>query len=219
MQGRRGDIYAIIRKPFTIMTDKPKDYNAGHRQRLREKFLKAGMGALHDYELLELILFRAIPRADVKPIAKELLIRFGDFAGVIGAEPARLMEVKGVSKACAAEIKIIEASMICALHRKLQEKPVIGSWDSLLKYCRIAMGEKKLEEFRVIFLDKKNRIIMDEIRQEGTTDYTSVYPVEIAGRAKELRASSLILVHNHPSGDPNPSRNDIETTKKIIKAC
>jgi DNA repair protein RadC len=193
-------------------------HHLGHRDRLRERFLKAGEDALHDYELLELVLFRAIPRRDVKPIAKDLLSAFGSYAEVLAAPLERLIEVPGVSKGVATELKVIRASAIKLSQAKIMNKPAISSWSALLDYCRASMAYNKTEQFRILFLDRKNVLIADEIQQEGTIDHTPVYPREVVKRALELGSSSIILVHNHPSGDATPSRQDIEMTKRVVEA-
>jgi len=192
---------------------------AGHRERLRERFKKAGVQSVQDYELLELILFRAIPRRDVKPLAKELINAFGGFAQVMAAPIERLIEIKGVSENVAQEIKIIQAAALKLTQERILKRPVIASWNDLLSYCRAAMADEKTEQFRLLFLDKKNNLIADEIQSRGTVDHTPVYPREVVKRALELEASAIILVHNHPSGDPTPSRADIAMTGEIIKAA
>jgi DNA repair protein RadC len=196
-------------------------HQAGHRRRLRERFLKAGGEALPDYELLELLLFNAVPRRDVKPLAKALLARFGSFAEVIAAEPARLREVKGVGKGMGvvAVLKVVEAASHRALRDRVIDRTVIGSWQALLDYCTVAMQHNQTEQFRILFLDRKNVLIADEPHQRGTVDHTPVYPREVVRRALDLGASSLVLVHNHPSGDPTPSRQDIETTNQVVEAA
>jgi DNA repair protein RadC len=191
----------------------------GHRQRLRERFLSAGGEAMQDYELLEMVLGIAIPRGDVKPLAKELIKEFGSFAGVIAATPEALTRIKGVKETTAAAIKAIEAAAIRLAREEIAGKPLIGSWNALLDYCRASMARASIEQFRVLFLDRKNRLIADEVQQTGTVDHTPVYPREIVRRALELGASALILVHNHPSGDPAPSRADIEMTREVAKAA
>ena len=195
------------------------DHRAGHRERLRERFGKVGTSGVQDYELLELILFRAIPRRDVKPLAKDLLAYFGGFAEVISAPMSRLKEVKGVSDAVAMEIKIVHATAIKLTRERVMNRPVISSWDDLLSYCRAAMADKSIEEFRILFLDRKNKLIADEVQNQGTVDHTPVYPREVVKRALELSASAIILVHNHPSGDPPPSRADNEMTAQNVKAA
>ena len=208
-QGGAGDRHA--------QGDQP--HYAGHRQRLRQRFLSAGADALADYELLELVLFRAIPRRDVKPLAKELIARFGSFAEVIAASPARLKEVPGVGDAVVTELKIVQAAAVRLAQQQASARPVFRAWSDLIAYCRAAMAHAEREEFRVLFLDTKNRLIADEVQNRGTIDHTPVYPREVVRRALELSAASVILLHNHPSGDPTPSRADVEMTKKIIAAA
>jgi len=197
---------------------KEAPHHLGHRDRLRERFSKSGSEGLHDYELLELVLFRAIPRRDVKPIAKQLLAKFGSFADVLTAPVERLTEVPGVSDKVATELKVIQAAAVKLTQGKVLNKPAISSWSALIDYCRASMAYNKTEQFRILFLDRKNVLIADEIQQQGTIDHTPVYPREVVKRALELGASSIILVHNHPSGDPTPSRADIEMTKRIVEA-
>ncbi|MDB5733476.1 MAG: hypothetical protein JWN16_113 [Alphaproteobacteria bacterium] len=191
----------------------------GHRERLRERFLKGGADAMPDYELLELTLFAAIPRRDTKPLAKALLARFGSFAEVIAAPRARLLDVKGVGESVVAHLKIVEAAAHRLSKTKVIGRPALSSWAALLDYCTAAMAREQAEAFRVLFLDRKNILIADEVLNRGTIDHTPVYPREIVKRALELSASALILVHNHPSGDPTPSRADIEMTREIEKAA
>jgi DNA repair protein RadC len=197
--------------------DKP-DY-LGHRRRLRERFLNGGDGALADYELLELLLCQAQPRVDMKPAAKALLKRFGSFAGVMAAAPAQLQEVDGVGPAAAVIIKVVQASALRMAQQELVRRDVIGSWKKLLDYCRMRMAEEKTEQFRLLFLDNKNAVIADEEQQRGTVNHTPVYPREVVKRALELGASAIILVHNHPSGDPTPSEDDIAMTKEVAAAA
>ncbi|MCC6984756.1 MAG: DNA repair protein RadC [Bauldia sp.] len=199
------------------MGEKPAEepHFHGHRQRLRARFAEAGAGAVADYELLELILFQALPRKDVKPIAKELLRRFGSFSEVLAAEPARLMEVEGIKEGAAHHLKLIHAAATRFAKDPLRGKPVLSSWSALVDYCRTAMAYEAKEQFRVLFLDKKNALIADEVQQTGTVDHTPVYPREVVKRALELSATAIILVHNHPSGDPSPSQADIAMTKTI----
>ena len=192
---------------------------AGHRDRLRARFKRAGVDAVHDYELLELILFRAIPRRDVKPLAKEIICVFGGLPQALAAPIERLTEIKGVSENAALEMKIVQAASIKLAQARVLNRPVISSWNDLLSYCRAAMADEKTEMFRILFLDKKNILIADEVQQRGTVDHTPVYPREVVKRALELGASALILVHNHPSGDPTPSRADIEMTREIMNAA
>jgi len=192
--------------------------SSGHRQRLRDRFLKAGADALADYELLELLLFSALPRRDVKPLAKALLIEFGSFAELIAAEPARLRQTPGVGDSVVAALKVVEAASHRALRDRVIGRPAISSWQALLDYCKVSMQHIKSEQFRILFLDRKNILIADEIQQSGTIDHTPVYPREVVRRALDLGASSLILVHNHPSGDPTPSQQDIATTERVVEA-
>ncbi len=193
-------------------------HHVGHRQRLRERFLARGHEALADYELLELILFRALPRMDVKPLAKTLLDRFGSLAEVIAAEPEQLEEVTGVKDAAIAELKIVQAVAQRMLRDTVINRPVIQSWDALLDYCKAAMAYEKREQFRVLYLDRRNCLIEDQVQQTGTVDHTPVYPREVARHALRVGASAIILVHNHPSGDPTPSRGDIDMTRQVIDA-
>lgn len=190
----------------------------GHRERLRERFRTGGSDALPDYELLELVLFRSIPRADTKPVAKALIARFGSFAEVIGAAPERLMEVKGVGEAVAQDLKLIQAASLRLARGEVMNRPLLSSWKAIVDYCRAAMAFETREQFRILFLDKKNQLIADEVQQQGTVDHTPVYTREVIRRALELASTAIILVHNHPSGDPTPSLADIDMTKKIIQA-
>jgi len=187
----------------------------GHRDRLRARFLEAGSDALADYEMLELILFRAIPVRDVKPLAKDLLEKFGSFAEVISAPRERLMEVEGIGESVATDIKIIAAAAQRLVKGQVRKRPVLSSWSSVLDYCRTAQAFSEKEQFRILFLDKRNQLIADEVQQQGTVDHTPVYPREVVKRALELSATAIILVHNHPSGDPTPSSADIEMTKQV----
>jgi DNA repair protein RadC len=191
----------------------------GHRARLRDRFLNGGADALPDYEMLEMVLFGAIPRGDLKPLAKDLIAHFGSFADVISAPRERLFEVKGVGEAVVTQLKIVEAAALRLSKTKLLGKPALSSWSALLDYVTAAMARSAHEEFRVLFLDRKNALIADEVQGQGTVDHTPVYPREIVKRALELGASAIILVHNHPSGDPTPSRADIEMTRQIADAA
>ena len=197
---------------------KPPPHFLGHRERLKERFRDGGPDAVPDYELLELVLYRAIRRGDTKPIAKQLLARFGTFAEVISADPARLIEVKGVGEAVATELKIVHAAALRLVKGQVINRPVLASWIAILGYIRAAMAFADIEQFRVLYVDKKNQLIADEVHQEGTIDHTPVYPREVVKRALELGASAIVLVHNHPSGDPTPSFADIDMTKKVIDA-
>jgi DNA repair protein RadC len=203
------------RKP----SDAKKPHYLGHRDRLRARFKERGADALPDYELLELYLFRTIPRRDLKPLAKALIERFGGFAEVVAAPIERLVEVEGVSEAVAIDLKIVHASAERAARGRVLNRPVISSWNALLDYCRTALADAREEQFRVLFLDKKNRLIADEVLGRGTVDHAPVYPREVVRRALELSATAVILVHNHPSGDPTPSKADIDMTREIVSAA
>lgn len=204
-------------KPATGPEKKPD--HSGHRARLRQRFMKNGADALADYELLELVLFPALPRRDTKPLAKALLKRFGSYAEVISAEPADLKSVDGIGEAAVIALKTVQAAAHRLAHDEIIDRPVLASWDKLLKYCKATMAYEKSERFRVLFLNKKNVLIADEVQQKGTVDHTPVYPREVVKRALELGATALIMVHNHPSGDPSPSRADIEMTKEVCDAA
>lgn len=199
--------------------DSGKPHYAGHRDRLRERFREGGGDALPDYELLELVLYRALRRGDTKPLAKRLIDAFGSFAEVANAPENRLLEVKGVGDAVVTELKIVREAALRIARGALRDRPVLSSWDAVVEYCRTAMGFEAREQFRILFLDKKNRIIEDELQQEGTVDHTPVYVREVIKRALEVSATAIILVHNHPSGDPTPSRADIQMTKEIASAA
>ena len=195
----------------------PPPHYLGHRERLRDRFVKAGAEALPDYELLELLLFRALPRRDVKPLAKALLQRFGSFAETIAAPRERLTEIEGLGEAAAIELKLVEAAAKRLVKGSIAEREVLSSWSALVAYCRTAMAFSEKESFRILFLDKRNGLIADEVQQTGTVDHTPVYPREVVKRALELSATALILAHNHPSGDPKPSGADIRVTQEIAK--
>lgn len=194
-------------------------YIRDHRKRLRDRFRAGGAGAIPDYELLELILFRSIPRQDVKPLAHRLLAEFGDFNRVLSATPERLSAVKGVGEAVVTDLKIVEAGAHRLARSRVMQRQVISSWDALLDYCHTTMAHRETEQFRVLYLDCKNVLIADEEQARGTVDHVPVYPREVAKRALELNASALILVHNHPSGDPTPSQADLDMTAQIQTAC
>lgn len=201
------------------MSEKPADPHwQGHRDRLRGKLLKRGASALDDYELLETLLFAFIPRRDVKPVAKAMLQRFGSLSAVFTAEPAELKKVAGVGDTVSAYLKTVQEIGDRAARETLQAQPIISSWSALLSYVRQQLQHEPREQFRVLFLNRKNQLIADELMGQGTVDHAPVYPREIARRALELSASALILVHNHPSGDPTPSRTDIDMTREIIDA-
>ena len=189
----------------------------GHRERLRARFLAAGADAVSDYELLELVLFRAIPQRDVKPLAKQLIARFGSFAETIAAPAARLREVKGIGDSAVTELKIVQAAAVRLARGETKKRLALSSWSAALDYCRTAMAFSDKEQFRLLFLDKRNQLIADELQQTGTVDHTPVYPREVVKRALELSATALILVHNHPSGDPTPSQADIQMTQAIAE--
>lgn len=196
----------------------PEHYH-GHRERLRDRFREQGDTALADYEVLELLLFRLIPRRDTKPIAKALIERFGSLSGVFGAPAALLTEVKGVGENVALDLKLISTVAHRTLKSEIRSKQVLSSWSSVIQYCHAAMAHETREQFRILFLDKRNVLIADEVQGRGTVDHTPVYPREVVKRALELSATAIILVHNHPSGDPTPSRADIDMTKVIIEAA
>ena len=197
----------------------PESHQTGHRERLRERFLDGGASAIPDYELMELVLFAAIPRRDVKPLAKQLIAQFGSFAEVIAAPLSRLREIPGIGESVATQLKIVEAAALRLSRTQLLNKPALSSWAALIDYCTAAMARSQQEEFRILFLDRKNVLIADEVQTRGTIDHTPVYPREIVKRALELGATAIILVHNHPSGDPTPSRADIEMTRDVAAAA
>ena len=199
-------------------TQKEKPSHSGHRKRLRERFLAGGADAVHEYELLEILLFAAKPMGDVKPLAKALIKEHGSLARVMHATPEQLMETDGVSEAAVAAIKATKASCDILLKEPLKKKPVIKSWTALLDYCRIHIGSNAHEEFHVLFLNNKLALINDERQSKGTVDQTPIYPREVMKRALELSATAIILVHNHPSGDPTPSKEDIALTKQVVEA-
>ena len=203
----------------TLAQKPEKPHYHGHRDRLRERFDKAGSDALADYELLEMLLYRFIPRQDTKPVAKELLNKFGSLGAVLGASKRDLMQVKKIGELAARDLKVVAALSSRSLKSEFQERTVLGSWTSVIEYCTAAMAHETIEQFRILFLDKKNKLIADEVQQKGTIDHTPVYPREVIKRALEVSASAMILVHNHPSGDPTPSRADIDMTKTIIESA
>jgi len=216
-------------QPLPFLTDeapaaasvggKQPSYIADHRQRLRARFMAGGAAAMPEYELLELVLFRAIPRRDVKPLARALMDRFGDFNRVLTASEARLRDIKGVGDAVITELKIVEAAAHRMARARVMQTHVLSSWDALLDYCHTSMAHRETEQFRVLYLDRKNMLIGDEEQAKGTVDHVPVYPREVAKRALELNASALILVHNHPSGDPTPSQSDLDMTARVNAAC
>jgi DNA repair protein RadC len=188
----------------------------GHRERLKARFREAGPENLQDYELLELILFQVLPRRDTKPIAKALLARFGSFSDVLAAPAERLTEIDGIGETAAHSLKLVAAAAKRFARDAVREQPLLDSWQAVLDHCRAAMAFEPIEQFRILFLDKKNKLIAEEVQQKGTVDHTPVYPREVIKRALELSATALILVHNHPSGDPTPSRADIQMTKSLV---
>jgi len=195
------------------------DGAAGHRGRLRTRLLTGGPTALADYELLEMILFQASPRGDTKPLAKRLLKRFGDIARVAGASVEELTAVEGCGPAAAAAVKSTEAAALLILRTGLRDAPVLGAWDQVADYLRAAMAGAPREQFRILFLNAKNALIADEVVSHGTVNQTAVFPREVARRALELSASAILLAHNHPSGDPTPSREDRLMTERVVAAC
>jgi DNA repair protein RadC len=198
---------------------KPPSPHAGHRERLRDRFLKTGAEALADHELVELLLFSALPRIDTKPIAKALIARFGSYEEVLAAPPEQLGKIKFMGEGAVTLVKAVEAAAIRLARKQVQKQPVLSSWSALLDYCKAAIARAPIEQFRLLLLDRKNRLIEDAVMAEGTVDHTPVYPREIVKRALGAGASAIILVHNHPSGDPTPSRADIEMTKAIAAAA
>lgn len=202
-------------------SDRPEDladapHYMSHRDRLRLRFQETGGQGIADYELLELVLFRSIPRRDVKPLAKALIARFGSFAEVLGARSERLMEVPGIGEQVALDLKIIEAAGQRLARGELSRRAALSSWQEVIEYCRTAMAFAEREEFRILFLDKRNGLIADEVMGAGTVDHTPVYPREVIRRALELGSTAVILVHNHPSGDPTPSQADVRMTQDIV---
>jgi len=194
-------------------------YVADHRKRLRARFMQGGAEAMPDYEMLELVLFRAVPRQDVKPVARALIDLFGDFNRVLSAPAARLREVHGVGERIIEELKIVEAAAHRLARARVIDRPVISGWDAVLDYCHTTMAHRDTEQFRILFLDRKNVLIADEEQARGTVDHVPVYPREVVKRALEVNASALILVHNHPSGDPSPSQSDIAMTQQVQTAA
>ncbi len=190
----------------------------GHRHRLRQRLLTSGPESVADHELLELVLFLALPRRDTKPIARSLLSRFGSFANAIAAPLAELRGVDGMGDAGSAALKTVQAAALRLMRSELQERPILSNWDALLGYLNAQLARERVEQFRILFLDGKNRLLADEAQARGTVNHTPVYPREVAKRALELHATALILVHNHPSGDPQPSTLDLQTTTSIKRA-
>ena len=207
---------------------KPKAHHLGHRERLRERAIEVGLANLPDYELLELFLFRSQPQGDVKPLAKALLDRFGSMSGVMAASLEDMLTVRaadikgqmrGVGKQTALDLCALQEVTRRAALDEVAKRPVIASWTALLAYVRLALQHEPREQFRILYLDNKNQLIRDEIQNRGTVDHAPVYPREVVRRALELSAKAMIIVHNHPSGDPPPSRADIDMTKQVIEAA
>ncbi len=196
--------------------DKP-DY-VGHRRRLKDRFLKTGPESFADYEIVELLLFLGIPRRDVRGMAKALIRTFGSFAAVIGASPERLVEVEGIGEGAIVTLKTAQAAAVRLLRAEIKDRPVMGSWQKVLDYLRADMAWRDEEHLRVLYLNTKNVLIADELQGRGTVNHAPVYPREIAKRALALNATAVILVHNHPSGDPTPSRADAEMTREVVAA-
>lgn len=191
----------------------------GHRLRMRQRLLKAGPDSLADHEMLEMVLFIALPRRDTKPIARELLTRFRTFGGVVGAPPAELTAVEGLGEAGAAALKVVQAAALRMMRQEVASEPVLSTWDRLTDYLTAAMGQERTEQFRVLFLDSRNKLIADEVQGQGTINHAPAYPREVVRRCLELHASAVILAHNHPSGDPTPSREDVALTAEIGRAA
>jgi DNA repair protein RadC len=200
------------------LEEAPAPHYLGHRDRARQRFLQLGEQHIADYELMELVLHICLPRKDTKGIAKQLIDTFGSFSAVFGASPSRLDEIEGLGLISATNLKIIQAAAqrFARDNLKAGEKPILGSWSQLIDYCRAQMAFEDIEQFRILFLDKKNRLIADEVQQTGTVDHTPVYPREVIKRSLELSATAVILVHNHPSGDPAPSAADVQMTRAIV---
>ena len=212
------DFWTLERGAPATTAPAARPHHLGHRERLRDRAANGGLSALPDYELLELILVRALPRGDVKPLAKALLTRFGSLGGVLGASAADLRTVKGVGEAMALDLTLLQELSVRTAREAATRRPVISSWSALLAYVKTALAHEPREQFRVLFLDKKNQLIADEVMGRGTVDHAPVYPREVMRRALELSASAVILVHNHPSGDPTPSAADVDMTRQVADA-
>ncbi|WP_245215887.1 RadC family protein [Pararoseomonas baculiformis] len=206
-------------RPASSAPPTPTPGPEGHRRRLRDRLLRAGPAALADYELLEMLLFLALPRVDTKPHAKRLLARFGSYARTISATDAELRGVEGIGEAAIAALRLVQASALRLLAEEVRDQPVLNNWERLIGYLSAALAREGVEQFRILFLDTRNRLLADEAQARGTVNHTPVYPREVIRRALDLGATALILVHNHPSGDPNPSRADIEMTTEIRQAA
>lgn len=208
-----------LKAAATASADTEKPSHLGHRQRLRQRFLNSGPDALHDYELLEMVLYAAIPRGDVKPLAKSLIQAFGSFSKVITAEPEQLLRISGVGESVAASIAIIRAACERLLLEEASDEPTLNSYRAVLDYCNVRFKDRTAEELHVIFMNKKHQVIRAETMHKGTVDATQAYPREIVKRCLDLGATALIMVHNHPSGDPTPSKGDIDVTRQVVMAC
>ena len=218
---------AITRTVPNLVAPKPKkrtrasesiDDKAGHRGRLLDRFRDGGPDAIPDYELLEMILFRVFPRGDTKPVAKALMAKFKNFSEVLNAADERLKEVDGIGQRAVDELKLVRAAALRMMQTQMLHREVLSTWTAVLDYCKAVQGRDDIERFRILFLDKRNQLIADEVQQSGTVDHTPVYVREIIKRALQLGATALVLVHNHPSGDPSPSRADIDMTKQVVDA-
>jgi DNA repair protein RadC len=210
--------------PGTMADGAPADGSTvhgaeGHRARMRQRLLRAGPDALADYELLEMVLFLALPRRDTKPVARILMERFGSFAAAIAAPLPDLVAIEGIGEAGAAALKTVQAAALRLARAEVLERPVLSNWDRLMDYLTALMAREKVEQFRILFLDTRNRLLADEAQARGTVNHTPVYPREVVRRALELQATAIILAHNHPSGDPTPSRDDIEMTREVAAAA
>ncbi|HKR25244.1 MAG TPA: DNA repair protein RadC [Allosphingosinicella sp.] len=197
----------------------PSSDGSGHRARLRRRLFEGGPDALHDHELVEYLLGLAIPRRDTKPLAKKLLREFGGFGALLAADAATIARAGAVSEGAAAALKIAQAAALRLLEKEIRDRPVLGSWQALLDYLRADMAHLAVERVRVLFLNAKNVLIANEAMWEGSVDESAVYIREIVRRALDLHATALIVVHNHPSGDPSPSQQDIRLTRDLADAC
>jgi len=213
------DLLAGVSVPATAPTRSAGLGPDGHRKRLREKLLRAGPEALADYELLEMLLFLALPRVDTKPHAKRLMARFGSFGRAVSASEPELRAVEGIGDSAIAALRLARAAALKLLAEEVRDQPILDNWDRLTGYLSAVLSREPVEQFRVLFLDSRNRLLADEAQARGTVNHTPVYPREVLKRCLELGATALILVHNHPSGDPAPSRADIETTAEIRRAA
>ncbi len=204
---------------MSVNAEKQKPHYSGHRQRLRERFVTSGAESLQDYELIEMLLFMAIPRRDVKPLAKTLLSTFGSLSELMSSSHSALAQVEGISENTATAIKTVSSIAERMVKQDIMQKPILNNWARLMDYCYMTMAHETREHFRILFLNKKNELIADEIQNSGTVDHTPAYPREVMKRSLELGATAIILMHNHPSGDPKPSQADIDMTNKIILAA